>query len=396
MSSPPPVTLRSIAVAAYAPALFYGIGQGAVAPVVALTARQLGASIGVAGLVVAMLGVGQVAGDVPAGALAARIGEKRAMLVATGLVSVALTGCLLAAGVVQLAAAVFVIGCSNSVFNLARQTFLTEVVPVPLRARALSALGGTTRIGSFAGPLAAAPLIGVVGLGAAYVVHLVMAVAAAVVLLVVPDPERQVRVPRTSGPVGIADVIRTHARVLRTLGAVGVLIGAVRASRQVVVPLWAQKIGLDPATISVLYGLSAAVDMLLFYPAGKMMDVRGRAAVAVPSMAVLGVAHLLLPLARGTGSLLAVALLMGLGNGAGSGVVMTLGADVSPTRGRAEFFGVWRLFHDSGQAAGPLIISVTAAAAGLGAAVVTMGGVAVASAVLLGRWIPRHRNESSQ
>ncbi|MEO7745700.1 MAG: MFS transporter, partial [Actinomycetota bacterium] len=54
----------------YLPSVLYGIGQGAIVPVVALSARALGASLGVAGLVVALTGVGQIVGDLPAGQLA--------------------------------------------------------------------------------------------------------------------------------------------------------------------------------------------------------------------------------------------------------------------------------------------------------------------------------------
>ena len=37
------------------------------------------------------------------------------------------------------------------------------------------------------------------------------------------------------------------------------------------------------------------IDMLVFYPAGKVMDLRGRAWVAVPSMLIIGVAMTLTP-----------------------------------------------------------------------------------------------------
>jgi MFS family permease len=97
-----------------------------------------------------------------------------------------------------------------------------------------------------------------------------------------------------------------------------------------VIPLWALHIGLDPQTTSIIFGLSGAVDMLLFYPAGSVMDRLGRKWVAVPSMFVLGLAHLLLPLTHTVVTLTLVALLMGIGNGLGAGVIMTLGADASP------------------------------------------------------------------
>ena len=89
--------------------------------------------------------------------------------------------------------------------------------------------------------------------------------------------------------------------VLRTLGLGVFVVGAVRASRQVVIPLWGDHIGLDATTTSLVFGIAGAVDMLLFYPAGKVMDLYGRVWVAVPSLLVMGVAHLLLPLSTTVG-----------------------------------------------------------------------------------------------
>jgi MFS family permease len=385
----PDVTLRSLALSTYLPSILFGTGTGAVAPAIAIAARAQGASLSEAGLAVAMLAAGQVCGDVPAGALAARVGEKRAMLLAVLASAVALGSCALATSVVVLFVAVFVLGLGNSVFGLARQTFLSEAAPAHLRARALSTLGGTARIGMFLGPFSAAPLVARWGTDAAFVLALAVALTAGAVLLVVVDPQGPQSRARTAA-VGTATVLRENARVLATLGTSGILIGAVRASRQVVVPLWADHLGLDAATTSVIYGLSGVVDMLLFYPAGKVMDVRGRAWVAVPSMAVLGVALLAVPLTTGTASLVAVALLLGFGNGMGAGVVLTLAADVAPERGRAEFFGIWRIFHDAGSAAGPLLISATVALSALAPAIVVMGGLALGSSALLAVWIPRY------
>src|SRR4029079_6272510 len=86
-----------------------------------------------------------------------------------------------------------------------------------------------------------------------------------------------------------------HAKVFLTVGVGALLVAAVRASRQAVIPLWAESIGLDAATTSLIYGLAGGIDMLVFYPAGKVMDRRGRAWVAVPSMFIIGVAMMLTP-----------------------------------------------------------------------------------------------------
>ncbi|MEU4190921.1 MFS transporter [Kribbella sp. NPDC026611] len=383
-------SLLRIAPAIYLPALLYGIGQGAIAPVVALSATHLGASVAAAGLVVAAAGLGQVIGDIPAGALTNRIGERHAMLGATGLVSAALAACLLVTNVWGLAIAIGCTGLAGAVWGLARQAYLSEAVPLELRARALSTLGGVQRIGSFIGPFLGAGAMKFLGTDGAYWVHLVAALLACGVLLSLPDVEGRTRGSRPVAAESTWGVIREHFPVLRTLGVGALLVGAVRASRQVVVPLWALHIGLDAQTTSIIFGLSGAVDMLLFYPAGSVMDRLGRKWVAVPSMLVLGLAHLLLPLTHTTATLTAVALLMGIGNGLGAGVIMTLGADASPPVGRAQFLGAFRLFADTGNGAGPLLLAGATALLGLGPAIVVMAATGWAAATAMHRWIPPH------
>ena len=56
-------------------------------------------------------------------------------------------------------------------------------------------------------------------------------------------------------------------------------------------------------------------------------------------------------------TLLIAALVIGFGNGIGSGMIMTLGADYSPAVGRAHFLGVWRLMSDLGSTGGPALLS---------------------------------------
>jgi MFS family permease len=382
-------SLWKIAPAVYLPALLYGIGQGAIAPVVALSATHLGASVAVAGLVVGAAGLGQVIGDIPAGALTNRIGERRAMLGATVLVSLALAACLVVPNVWGLAIAIGCTGLAGAVWGLARQAYLSEAIPIELRARALSTLGGVQRIGSFIGPFLGAGAMKFLGTDGAYWVHLVAALLACAVLVSLPDVART-RGQRPVAPQSTWVVIRDHLPVLRTLGVGALLVGAVRASRQVVIPLWALHIGLDPQTTSIIFGLSGAVDMLLFYPAGSVMDRLGRKWVAVPSMFVLGLAHLLLPLTHTVVTLTLVALLMGIGNGLGAGVIMTLGADASPPVGRAQFLGAFRLFADTGNGAGPLLLAGATALLGLGPAIVIMAGTGWAAATAMHRWIPPH------
>jgi MFS family permease len=388
-----PPTLLSMAPSVYLPAMVFEIGNGAVTPVIAITALDLGASAGTAGLLVALLGIGQLAGDVPAGALAARLGDRRAMVAAGGVAMVAMLGCLLTSALPVFGLCLFAMGVCTATFYLARQSYLTEVAPVHLRARALSMLGGAHRIGLFIGPFVGAAVISLTSLRAAYAVAVGTAGLAAALLLVIPDVERRgdaTEPAPESGAVGLVATVRTYRRMLLTLGVAVLAIGAVRAARQVVLPLWAVHIGLSPEVTSLVFGIASAVDMALFYPSGKVMDRHGRLAVAVPSMLVLGAAMAVLPLTGGLVTLTAVAMVMSFGNGIGSGIVMTLGADVAPPDNRRRFLSMWRLMSDTGNALGPVVVSVVAGLWTLAAGIVAVGGVGILAAAGLVRWAPKY------
>jgi MFS family permease len=184
-------------------------------------------------------------------------------------------------------------------------------------------------------------------------------------------------------------MLRERRHVFVTLGVGVMLVSAVRATRQAVIPLWADHLALAPSVASLIYGLAGGIDMLVFYPAGKLMDRKGRRWVAVPSMVIMGVALLLTPLTQGATTLLLAAALIGFGNGIGSGMVMTLGADHSPRAGRAHFLGLWRLMSDIGSSCGPALLSSLAALLSLGSGIALTGLLAFAAAAQLAYWIPR-------
>ncbi|WP_459184254.1 MFS transporter [Streptomyces sp.] len=378
-----------MAPAVFLPALIFETGMGALAPIIALSGRALGASVSAAGLTLALLGVGQILGDVPAGALAARVGDRTAMLIAAAVAAVTLVGCAEARALWQLALAITATGATNAVFVLARQSYLTEVIPSHLRARALSTLGGMSRVGAFIGPFIGAAVVYDRPVRDVYWLALTCTVAAGLVVLLVRDVSGRVQ-ERRSAPVSVQTVVARHHRVFLTLGTAVFLVGSVRATRQTVLPLWAEHLGQAPSTTSIVFGIAGLVDTLTFYPSGMVMDRAGRLWIAVPSMLVLGLTQALLPLTHGLVSLTVVAMLMGFGNGIGSGILMTLGADVAPPETRSQFLGVWRLCADSGSAGGPLVVSAAAGMGSLASGIVLMGGVGVLAAAALLRWVPRY------
>ncbi|UFU03600.1 MFS transporter [Ruania suaedae] len=396
--------LRPLIRGVYLPALLFSVGIGAMTPMVVVSATALGASGATAALLAALIPVGHILADLPAGALTSRFGERATMIASSAVAMAALTACALAPNLVVLGAGVLIVGATAAVYGLARQAYLTEVIPPMQRARALSSLGGVGRIGIFVGPfLGAALVLGRPDPAPSYWLAVATSLASALVVwrAAPHEPSRAPARGHTADRprASIRSVFRDHRAVFLTLGTAVVLVGSMRGARQTVLPLWTESLGYAPAVTSVVFGIAGAVDMLLFYPAGKIMDRMGRLWIAVPSMLVTGLSMLFLPFAETLLTVSIVAVLLGLGNGIGSGVLMTLAADTSPEHGRPQFLGVWRLYSDAGMAAGPLVVSAGAALGSLAAGIGATGGLGLLAVLALWRWVPRwsvHANRSTR
>jgi MFS family permease len=360
-------------------------------PLVALSALSLGAGVGLSALITGLTGIGTILGDLPASWVATRLGEKKAIALACLWDALCLAVAFSASTLPVLSLAVFCFGLSGSVFGLARQSYITEAVPLKYRARALSSLGGTFRIGGFIGPLIGAAIIATWNLSAAYAFAAIMSILAAGVTLLLPDLPADVRA-RRAGPEGgprLFTVLRAHVHTFATLGLGVFCVGFARAVRQTVLPLWSESLGFDASQTSLIYAVSMALDMSMFFLGGFIMDRFGRMWVAVPSMVILGLGLASLALAHNGWGVVIVAGVIGLGNGIGSGIVMTLGSDASPSVGRTQFLSGWRVFGDAGNALGPVALSIITTLFSLAAATVSLGAFSIVGAMWLGYWI-RH------
>ena len=404
----------------YGPTVLFALGEGAVIPLIPVIAAQLGADVATAALVASALVVGQLCGNIPAGWAVARIGERLTMAIA---------GCVALAGAVALAfapvlgvfaASIFLIGFCAAAFGLARHSFMTTRVPLAFRARALSLLGGTFRLGMFIGPFVAVGLLAVFGDERAAVWFFAACLIACVLLVMLgPDPEKEFAEPSNTGPYATEDtgepvtgsiptveragVFRTmwqYRRVLSRLGTAAASLSAVRSARQVVLPLWGVSIGLDAQTIALVVGISGAIDFALFYASGQVMDRFGRLWAALPAMVLMGAGFLALAFTHDLDSaamwFAMFAAVLGVGNGLSSGILLTLGADVAPPSDPAPFLGSWRTLTDAGGAIAPLLVSAVAASSSLAIATGVIGVVGCVGAVAFVRWVPRFVPRSSE
>ncbi|WP_068402558.1 MFS transporter [Kribbia dieselivorans] len=378
-----------IAVPAFGPQLLAAAAVGAITPVLAIRAHELGAGITGAGVIIALLGLGKLAGALPAGAFVARFGERRALTWAGvgDIITIALAGFV--PHLWAMGAAVFASGFVSATFFLARQSYMIDVLPPGRMARGMSMLGGTMRMGLFVGPAAGGALVRVLGTQGAYWAALGFAVLSLVVIVASPDLTGEHERDRADAGGSTWRTLVEHRRVLLTLGLGVVVISALREIRFALLPLWAVHIGLDAQQSSLVFVVAGFVEMLMFYPGGWAMDRLGRRSVVLPLTLILSVCLIVLPLADTLNRLIVVAMAMAIGNGLGSGVVMTMGADVAPDANRARFLGGWRLMGELGNAGGPVLLTILTAALTLGAASVVLGVGGLLGAVHLGYWVGR-------
>lgn len=387
--APQTFTLSSLILSVYLPTLLFSIGEGAVLPIIPLFARERGATVAAAALVVAMRPLGTLLFDVPSGFVVSRFGDKGAMVAGTALVAAVAVGASLSRSVLVFAALILVMGGAWAFWQVGRLTYVSEITPIEQRGRALSLAGGVSRAGTFIGPILGGLLGKYYGLESAFYAQAVMVFAAsALVFIVVRETSASEGLGgRGVGGRLVATVVE-HREVFLSAGLAVIALQIVRQGRDVFLPLWGDSIGLDVAHIGLVFGASSLLDVGLFYPVGYVMDRWGRKWAGVPSLLTLSLGLLILPATNEFSGFALVAMLLGIGNGLAPGIVMTLGADLAPRARRGEFLGLWRFISDVGSVGGPLAVSVIAGVASLGLAAAVTAVLGFTGAVLMWRLVP--------
>jgi MFS family permease len=380
--------IKSLVVPVFLPSLLFSIGENSMIPLIPASALAMGADLGTAGLIAGLVMTGTLIADLPAGKLVDRIGERSSMIYSAAAGAIGILLSVFAVNLYMLGAGILILGAASAVFALARHSFMTEHIPLSHRARSVSILGGMFRGGSFFGPLLGAWVVHIGGPGAVYWVAVVVCGSAAVLLLLTKKDAI------LNTPVVVAgrtlEVAKREWKKLATVGVGVSVIGILRTSRQIGLPLWAISIGIPAAEAAFYIGIANALDFALFYASGAIMDRFGRRWAAVPTAVGLGVAHLLVAFSFNSPTFLAIAILMAIVNGVGSGVILVLGSDLAPTDARNEFLASYRLLTDAAVAgAGPLLVGV-AALVTLGPALAIFGWFGFGGAWLLWKYIPRY------
>ena len=386
------ITSHPLIIPLFLPAILFSIAEGFLIPTLPLYASELGFSYSMIGLVLAGESLGMLVADLPSGLLLRRLGEKNAMVIGFSLMASSTFALFWARSVPAFLLCRLLAGAGVSFYNVSRLAYIASEVPIINRGRVNAAFGGFKRIGAFIGPLVGGTVAVMYGLQAPFLLFAGVCIVTLVIIVayVTSSPVEKVSDDSPLMDVShIASVVKSHARILRTAGLGNFLVLMIRTAPAVIIPLYgANVLGLDAKSIGLILGMSAAIDMLLFYPAGYVMDHYGRKHAIISSMLVFAVGLAAIPLAYDFWSLLFIGILIGFGNGLGSGTMLTLGADFSPKQNRGEFLGLWLFIGNMGAATGPLIAGTVATIFVLEATAWVFSGSSVLAALVFAILVP--------
>jgi MFS family permease len=318
------------------------------------------------GLAVGAIGLGKVTSDIPSGYFLSRIGPKKLMIACGLIIAAASILMLIATGLSSssqslsflfVTVSMFFVGVGESTGVISRLAIVSDVIDPSERGRISALLGGSARIAMAVGPLISGLLTFFFGYTWVFIAQFILALASVAVLGPSSSAEPISHTsPPSSEPIGL----HSHLIILSQIIVFVIALQVVRECRKLVIPLAGYEIGLPGNEISFYSSLSFTIDAFLFTAAGTIMDSHGRVFTGVLSVSVMILSLSLLVPAVTKSAIIFQSVLSGIGNGLSSGLVVAFGADMAPTKDRAGFLGLFRLFADSGELIGPTAVGLVA------------------------------------
>ncbi len=356
-------------------------------PTMPLYVQSFDLSFGLISLVIAAKSIGTIIADIPVGYFLERLGRKRMMMTGLGVLAGAMMATALAESVVELFLYQMLAGVGMAVWSVSRHTYITDFIRIEARGRALAIFGGIGRFGSLTGPVVGGLIGQRFGLNVPIICE--AAVAAIVFALIATcikepvgtTPQILEKIDHTRK---IVTLVKNHARSLYTAGAAYICVQAIREGRRLITPLYgAVIIGLDVLSIGLIITIGSIVDLALFPIAGHIMDRYGRKYAMIPAFVIMAIGFVLMSFADSFEGLLLSQLVIGIGNGFGSGTMMTLGSDLAPTGERGQFLGIWRFIGDVGAVNGVLVVGVLADILSLAVVPIALSGLGVLASTIV-------------
>jgi MFS family permease len=330
-------------------------------PVLPILAQQLGADNAMIGWVAAASTLTGILASLPAGLLSDRWGRKLPLLGAGVVFVSAPLAYLFVATPAQLAAVRAYHGLATAVLGPVAMAYVADLAPTH-RGERLGWYASTTLAGRALAPVAGGTLLAI---GPWPWVYGLCGMAGGLAFLGMwwlPDSQASVASEDDGAAANPALSLREslwcvlgHRTIMATSVAEAsqyLAFGAVEAF----LPLYALNVGVDKATVGLLFGAQIGVKTFARPLMGKVSDRYGRARQIVLGLLLTGVTAGLFPQTRLAPLLLVLCAGFGLGIAIASAATSALVADLAPENSRGAALGTLSTIMDVGQALGPILL----------------------------------------
>jgi MFS family permease len=355
-------------------------GFGLVFPIMPLYARSFGVGNDGAGLLIATFGFARLFGDLVAGSIVDRKGERWTAV--AGMIFLAICSSITGAAPNFVAATVAwgFAGIGSAIVFASLFSYILKAAPRDRVARTLSFFYGAFNVGVIAGGAAGGFIAGALGLAAPlFVYSVILMFGIFVYLRFVPDLRHRAigqsvdeaaivegavaEAPRPSGRI-VRDLLRVPG-FITTLVLNLTYLWVVAAIFNTLVPLFASDdLGMSTSAIGAMFAVGVAAEFFVLFPAGTLADRYGRKAVMVPSLAGLAVMIFVLGLSPSALVLTVLLAVLALFSGFAGVPPAAMLSDIVPQAQSGRGVGAFRFCGDIGFFLGPLIAGATSKAFG--------------------------------
>lgn len=376
IDAPPSLLAQPVLVVAMVIAAVVALGFGLVVPVLPLFAREFGVGLFAVTLVVSVFAGVRLVSNIYTGSLTDRIGGRLA--VGSGALIVAASSLAIFWAPNYAALLVFrgLGGFGSALFFNALLAMVVGVARPNQRGQAVGMLQGAFLFGISIGPSVGGVLAEPLGLRWPFAIYAVACAAAGTVALVFlprrPRPavhvesaqgadEEPVAASPAAAPRGFA-AMWGNARRLCAHPAFAAALVMMAASRWAatgvrfsLIPVFAkEEVGADARTIGFALTLAALTHLLVVWPAGRIIDRRGRKVLGAPAYLGFALIAAVMGFALSVPLFLAAMALYGIGTGLTSVVPPAVAGDVAPEGQTGTAVGVLNTAGDLGSVLGPL------------------------------------------
>ena len=341
----------------YAPAFLLSFALGLLSAVTPIYLLSFGVDYGLVGVMLSMETVGKMIFTLPGGVIIPRLGARNSMAIGVILVAFSVGAMWLVQSAWMVVLARLAAGAGESFYNTARLSYAASATSSQNRGRSLSVVGATNRLSSIVSPTLGGLLAVWLGLRLPYLVSSILILLTAILIFASLKPQDSPVRATTTSLKQLLQVARANGKILARAGSGAILLSTVRQARVVFIPLFASEVlHLDASQAGLILSAASVVDLMNFYLAGVVMDRYGRRWAGIPCVGIMAIGMAIIPFTTGFWGLIAASIIIGFGNGFGTGIMMIMGSDLAPPQHREEFLAIWLLMLDVGGAACPLVV----------------------------------------